>query len=377
MPPEVTATTRAAAGPLEQRQQPADQHERPDDHRREASPRCRPGRRVALRVDRAGVVDRGRRAAARSRGSRRDRRAHGRQRAPCRRPRSGSGPRRARRPARRGRAPAAPRSGRPGRPGPRARASASAVARPRPDVGPVTSTVLPGQRPIRRRGPAEQPSTDLVAEREKLPTTVTSRASSISDLPSTSSPFVRRAHGRMTGPELEHTEMTKLHERIETTLPHRRDLRLHRRLRELEPLGPGRRDLRADRRRTGRPRRPLPPRRPDARPRRADGVPDHRPSSRRRRVVLTGEGSGVSAVDEIRFEPTGDRARRIDYTADIRLGGWMRLVQPFVGGAFEKIAKDALGGMQRALDERAAARASHAMTRPVCGSPSSAPGSAA
>ena len=30
----------------------------------------------------------------------------------------------------------------------------------------------------------------------------------------------------------------------------------------------------------------------------------------------------------------------------------MRLVQPFVGGAFEKIAKDALGGMQRALDER-------------------------
>jgi hypothetical protein len=35
----------------------------------------------------------------------------------------------------------------------------------------------------------------------------------------------------------------------------------------------------------------------------------------------------------------------------------MRLIQPFVGGAFEKIAKDALGGMQRALDERAAAGA--------------------
>ena len=32
----------------------------------------------------------------------------------------------------------------------------------------------------------------------------------------------------------------------------------------------------------------------------------------------------------------------------------MRLAQPFVGGAFEKIAKDALGGMQRALDARAA-----------------------
>jgi dehydrogenase/reductase SDR family protein 12 len=73
-----------------------------------------------------------------------------------------------------------------------------------------------------------------------------------------------------------------------------------------------------------------------------------------RRVILAGEGSNVSAVDEIRFEetPTGTR---IDYTADIRLTGWMRLVEPFAGGAFQKIAKDALGGMQRALDERATA----------------------
>jgi len=73
-----------------------------------------------------------------------------------------------------------------------------------------------------------------------------------------------------------------------------------------------------------------------------------------RRVVLTGEGSGVSAVDEIRFEPTAS-GTRIDYTADIRLGGWMRLVEPFAGGAFRKIATDALGGMQKALDARAAA----------------------
>jgi carbon monoxide dehydrogenase subunit G len=71
-----------------------------------------------------------------------------------------------------------------------------------------------------------------------------------------------------------------------------------------------------------------------------------------RRVILTGEGSGVSAVDEIRFAPAGT-GTRIDYTADIRLGGWMRLVEPFVGGVFERIARDALAGMQRALDERA------------------------
>ena len=74
------------------------------------------------------------------------------------------------------------------------------------------------------------------------------------------------------------------------------------------------------------------------------------------RVVLTGEGSNVSAVDEIVFERTAT-GTAIDYTADIRLGGWMRLVQPFAGGAFEKIARDALGGMQKALDERAAAQA--------------------
>ena len=72
-----------------------------------------------------------------------------------------------------------------------------------------------------------------------------------------------------------------------------------------------------------------------------------------RRVVLTGEGSGVSAIDEIRFEPAGT-GTRIDYTADIRLGGLMRLAQPFLGGAFAKIARDALDGMQRALDARAA-----------------------
>ncbi len=81
-----------------------------------------------------------------------------------------------------------------------------------------------------------------------------------------------------------------------------------------------------------------------------------------RRVVLTGEGSGVSAVDEIRFAPAGT-GTRIDYTADIRLAGLMRLAQPFLGGAFAKIARDALDGMQRALEARAAERAGDT-TRP-------------
>ena len=39
-----------------------------------------------------------------------------------------------------------------------------------------------------------------------------------------------------------------------------------------------------------------------------------------RRVVLVGEGSGVAAVDEIRFTPRGT-GTHIDYVADIRLQG--------------------------------------------------------
>lgn len=80
-----------------------------------------------------------------------------------------------------------------------------------------------------------------------------------------------------------------------------------------------------------------------------------------RRVVLEGTGSNITAVDEIRFAPlatgaAGTTGTRIDYTADIRLGGWMRLVQPFAGGAFRRLANDAIGGMRAALDARAAAK---------------------
>ena len=74
-----------------------------------------------------------------------------------------------------------------------------------------------------------------------------------------------------------------------------------------------------------------------------------------RRVVLAGEGSGVSAVDDIRFEATAN-GTRIDYMADIRLRGVRRLAAPFAGGAIAKIVRQGRDGMQRALDERAAQR---------------------
>jgi carbon monoxide dehydrogenase subunit G len=71
------------------------------------------------------------------------------------------------------------------------------------------------------------------------------------------------------------------------------------------------------------------------------------------RVVLVGSGSGVSAVDEIRFAPTAG-GTQVDYTADIRLGGVLRLVQPFLGRAFANLGKNAVEGMVRTLEARAA-----------------------
>jgi Polyketide cyclase / dehydrase and lipid transport len=72
-----------------------------------------------------------------------------------------------------------------------------------------------------------------------------------------------------------------------------------------------------------------------------------------RRVVLVGSGSGVGAVDDIRFESTPD-GTRIDYLAEIRLRGLLRFAEPFARGAFARIARDARDGMQRTLDQRAA-----------------------
>ena len=71
------------------------------------------------------------------------------------------------------------------------------------------------------------------------------------------------------------------------------------------------------------------------------------------RVVLNGSGSGVTAVDDIRFERL-EAGTRIDYTADIKLGGVLGLIQPLLGRAFANLAKNAVGGMQRTLDGRAA-----------------------
>ena len=66
------------------------------------------------------------------------------------------------------------------------------------------------------------------------------------------------------------------------------------------------------------------------------------------RVVLVGAGSGVDAVDDIRFARSAS-GTAIDYTADIRLRGLRRLAQPFLGGTFARIGRDAAAGMSDTL----------------------------
>jgi len=75
-----------------------------------------------------------------------------------------------------------------------------------------------------------------------------------------------------------------------------------------------------------------------------------------RLVVLRGAGSGVSARDEITFHATDSGTgpgTRVEYVAEIHLLGALRLLEPFLGGTFAKIGRDARDGMQRALDNLA------------------------
>ena len=74
------------------------------------------------------------------------------------------------------------------------------------------------------------------------------------------------------------------------------------------------------------------------------------------RVVLAGRGSNVDAVDDIGFEatPRGNRASTTPPTSGwAGCSGWS---EPFLGGALERIGRDAADGMRRTLAQRAAAR---------------------
>ena len=129
-------------------------------------------------------------------------------------------------------------------------------------------------------------------------------------------------------------------------------VRIRRGLRERDALGPRGRDLGTDRRRAGRGRGALPTR-PSTSVAGSLRWSTGSPPSSRRTVSCSSaraRGSRRSTRSALRRTGTGTR---IDYVADIRLGGALRLVQPFLGRAFTKLGHEALAGMQRTLDARA------------------------
>ena len=70
------------------------------------------------------------------------------------------------------------------------------------------------------------------------------------------------------------------------------------------------------------------------------------------RLVLVGEGSGVWTEDILTFAQT-EAGTQVDYHAEIKLSGLLRLVEPFLGRYFDGIGQGVLEGMKRELDARA------------------------
>ncbi len=67
-----------------------------------------------------------------------------------------------------------------------------------------------------------------------------------------------------------------------------------------------------------------------------------------RRIVLDGVGDKATSVDTISFEPAGD-GTRITYSAEFKLKRYLRIVEPFLGGTFKALARNALAGLATKL----------------------------
>jgi carbon monoxide dehydrogenase subunit G len=70
------------------------------------------------------------------------------------------------------------------------------------------------------------------------------------------------------------------------------------------------------------------------------------------RLVLVGEGSGLTAEDTITFSET-DEGTAVEYHADIKLNGLLRFAEPLLARTFDGITQGVVKGMKRELDARA------------------------
>ncbi len=66
------------------------------------------------------------------------------------------------------------------------------------------------------------------------------------------------------------------------------------------------------------------------------------------RIVLDGVGEKATSRDTITFEPAG-AGTRITYSADFALKGLLRVAEPFLGGTFRRLARNAMDGLTAKL----------------------------
>jgi len=71
----------------------------------------------------------------------------------------------------------------------------------------------------------------------------------------------------------------------------------------------------------------------------------YEPSSR---VVLVGRNKNFTGIDTIGVAPEGD-GTRVSWQAEFQMKGLGKLLQPFLGGVFEKLSVEAMDGLEKTL----------------------------
>lgn len=67
------------------------------------------------------------------------------------------------------------------------------------------------------------------------------------------------------------------------------------------------------------------------------------------KVVLQGESPTVRVRDTIILSQDGDNRTKVNYTAEIKLKGWMKPFIFFLGGALNDLGKKAMAGMEATI----------------------------
>jgi carbon monoxide dehydrogenase subunit G len=66
------------------------------------------------------------------------------------------------------------------------------------------------------------------------------------------------------------------------------------------------------------------------------------------RFVIVGDNPRFQGIDTIEISAHGD-GTRVDYTADFRMKGLAKVLEPFLGRVFEKLSSEAMDGLEKTL----------------------------